>query len=146
LESPNLESADHGHCNTSKRRRTGENAQQSLHYNINGLDTWEPVALEHAPSYLSSSQSFGGSSEQNNQSLEGQALTYFSHDIDLVANQTTASPFISHGEQSSRPDLTSEGELQWAVDQRPVDNYSDWGAGAINDVDYHQYAPAELTG
>jgi hypothetical protein len=104
---------------------------------MNALETWEPVAHENAASYISSSQSFGGSYERNNQSLEATALAYFGRDIDLVANQTTASSFVAHSEQSGMPDLTNEGELQWAIHQRPVDNYSDWGAAAINETDYH---------
>jgi hypothetical protein len=53
---------------------------------------------------------------------------------------------MAHSEQSGRPGLTNEGEWQWAIHQRPVDNYSDWEASAINDTDYHEYAPGEVTG
>lgn len=92
---------------------------------------------EHPASSLSSSQSFGASYEGNSQLLEATALAYFGCDIDLTANHTVASSFIAHNEQSGMSSLTNEGELQWALQQLPVDNYSGWGADAMNPTDYY---------
>ena len=144
LEPTNHAISNHNHDNTSKRRRTLENPRQSVHHDIIGVETWEPSEHEPATSSLSPSQGFGPSYERNDQLLEAIALNYLDPDINLVTDDITTS-FIPHGEQSDRSGLTNERQLQWAIRQHAVDNYSDWGVGAMNDMDHHRYLAGSVT-